>query len=191
MTLVESLNQGGKPVAYFSQALHRSQMGYSAAEKEAFVIIQSVKYWSHFLGRKKFHLITNQRAISTIFSTVKRSKIKSTKMINWRLELASYWYDIQYRLDKENQGADALSRLIHQAGAMGQDMQELSRLHPELCHPGISRFLHFAKSKNLAYSLKDIEEVCKGCQICAEIRPTFYKPQPSVLIKIRRSVGRC
>ena len=33
----------------------------------------------------------------------------------------------------------------------------IQKLHENLCHPGIARFYHFVKSKNLPYSMEDVK----------------------------------
>ena len=39
-------------------------------------IVEEIKHWSHFLGRKKFKLITDQRPVAYMFDNFRRSKIK-------------------------------------------------------------------------------------------------------------------
>ena len=59
----------------------------------------------------------------------------------------------------------------------------LSDLHCSLCHPGITRLNHYIKSKNLPYSVDDVKRVCSTCLVCAELKPRYYKPIASHLIK--------
>ena len=47
-----SLNQNGKPVAFFSKTLNASQKLYPSVEKEAMSIVEAIKHWSHFLGKR-------------------------------------------------------------------------------------------------------------------------------------------
>ncbi|XP_076049681.1 uncharacterized protein LOC143030418 [Oratosquilla oratoria] len=44
-----TLNQAGRPVAFFSRTLTPTECKHSAAEKEAFAIVEFVKRWSHYL----------------------------------------------------------------------------------------------------------------------------------------------
>ena len=57
-----TLNQDGKPVAFFSRTLNKSQKMYPTVEKETMSIAEAIRNWSHFLRRKKFKLITDQKA---------------------------------------------------------------------------------------------------------------------------------
>jgi hypothetical protein len=104
------LNQGGRPVAYMSRTLHGSELHHSAVEKEATSIIEAVRKWSHFLVRKPFTLITDQRSVAFMLDNRKRTKIKNNKIQQWRLELASFSYTIKYRPGKENVAPDTMSR---------------------------------------------------------------------------------
>ena len=81
-----TLNQNGKPVAFFSKTLNASQKLFPSVEKEAMSIVEAIKHWSHFLGRKKFKLITDQRPVAYMFDNFRRSKIKKKDRINLNLE---------------------------------------------------------------------------------------------------------
>ena len=66
----------------------------------------------------------------------------------------------------------------------------LSDIHTGLCHPGVTRLLHFVRSKNLPFSTEDVKRVCSSCRICAEIEPQFYKPVEGTLIKATQPMER-
>ncbi|KAJ8890469.1 hypothetical protein PR048_009978 [Dryococelus australis] len=53
--------------------------------------------------------INNQAPSCLIPSTLK--KIKNEKIKHWQLEMAYFYYDIIYRPGKDNNTADALSRI--------------------------------------------------------------------------------
>ncbi len=46
-----------------SRTLQGSELHYPAVEKEATAIIEAVRKWSHFLARRHFTLITDQRSV--------------------------------------------------------------------------------------------------------------------------------
>ena len=69
-----------------------------------------------------------------------------------RIELSTYNFDIFYRCEVENIPADTFSRIM----CMSLTMDELYELHEALGHPGVIRMLHFVKSKNLSFSVDDI-----------------------------------
>ena len=116
----------------------------------------------------------------------KRSKIKNDKIQCWRLELASFNYSIEYRPGQENVAADALSR----AYCASTSPSKLMQLHNDLCHPGVTRMLHYVRSKNLPFSTEEIKRMISNCSVCAEVKPQFFKPVKTPLIKATRPMER-
>ena len=49
------LNQGGRPVAFFSRTLTGPELHYPAVEKEACAIIESVRKWRYYLTTGTLH----------------------------------------------------------------------------------------------------------------------------------------
>ena len=49
---------------------------------------------------------------------------------------------------------------------------------------------HFIKLRNLPYSIDEIRRMCNACRECAEIKPRFYRPEPSKLIKATQPLER-
>jgi len=180
-----SLNQNGRPVAFMSKTLSATERRYPAVEKEALAIIEAVRKWNHLLSRQPFILITDQKSVSFMFDNRKRSKIKNSKIQSWRLELAEFSYAIQYREGKDNVVPDSFTR-AHCAAVL----KSLEEIHAQLCHPGVTRLLHFVKAKNLPFSTQDVRDVCSNCRICAELKPKFYQSQNSKLVKATRPMER-
>ena len=182
-----TLNQDGKPVAFFSRTLNKSQKMYPTVEKEAMSIVEAIRHWSHFLRRKKFKLITDQKAVAYMFDNFKKSKIKNVKIQNWRLELSEYRFDVEYRPGRLNSAADALTRntkakICGQISSISIKDNLLEKLHKEMGCPGITRLFHQVKIRNLPYSLADVTKICKSCLSCSELKPKFYRPSPGKLI---------
>ena len=148
-----TLSQGSRPIAFFSRTLNQSEQRHSSIEKEAYAIVESLRYWRHYLIGRHFEVFTDQRSVAFMFDQQHRSKIKNEKIMRWRLELACFKYDIVYRPGNRNVTADALSR-ISAATASGVDLMEL---HAALCHPGITRMVHWVRSKNLPYSVEEVK----------------------------------
>ena len=183
-----TLNQNGRPVAFMSRTLQGSEQLYPAVEKEATAIIESVRKWSHLLRRRPFFLITDQRSVAFMLDSRKRSKIKNNKIMCWRLELASFSYTIRYRPGNKNVGPDTLTRAY--CGAISSDDSKLRVLHKDLCCPGVTRFWHYVRSKNLPYSLADVKNCCNECEVCAEVRPQFFSKNENTLIKSTQPMER-
>lgn len=181
-----TLNQAGRPVAFMSRTFHGRELHYPAVEKEATAIIEAVRKWSHFLTARHFELITDQRSVAFMLDSKKMGKIKNDKIQGWRLELASYSYSITYRPGNKNTAPDAFTR----AYCASMPVSTLSDIHSGLCHPGVSRMLHFIRSKNLPFSTDDVKKVCASCRICAEIKPNFYKQPGGTLITATKPMER-
>ena len=177
-----SLNQNGRPVAFYSRTLNTNEMKHSSIEKEAYAIVEAIRKWRHFLAGRHFTLITDQRSVTFMFSNTHSSKIKNDKIQRWRLELSCYSFDIIYRAGKENVCADTLSRMVC-SSAGSTDTNLLKKLHEDLCHPGITRMMHFVRCRNLPYSLEDVKRLTQSCQVCATCKPRFIKPSGAKLIK--------
>ena len=107
-----TLNQGGRPVAFMSRTLQGSKRHYPAFEKEATAIIEAVRKWSLLLSRNTFTLVTDQRSVFFMFDSRRRTRIKNNKVQQWRMELVSFSYVIQYRPGQQNVGPDTLTRAV-------------------------------------------------------------------------------
>ena len=115
----------------------------------------------------------------------KRSKIENNKIQSWRLELASFSYTVKYRPGKDNVAPDSFTR----AFIASMSTSRLSEIHNGLGHPGVTRMLHFARSKNMPFST-DVEKTCSTCRICAELKPQLYRPTPGTLITSTQPMER-
>ncbi|XP_041360605.1 uncharacterized protein LOC121376884 [Gigantopelta aegis] len=181
-----TLNQGGRPVAFMSRTLQGSELHYPPLEKEATAIIEAVRKWRHFLAGRHFTLVTDQRSVAFMLDNRKRSKIKNNKIQDWRIELASFCYTVKYRPGKDNVAPDSFTR----AFLSSVSTSSLDDIHKALCHPGVTRMLHFVRSKNLPFSTEEVKRTCSTCKICAELKPQFYHPIPGTLVKATQPMER-
>ena len=186
VALAATLNQNGRPVAFYSRTLQGSELKHSAVEKEAQAIVESIRHWRHFLTGSHFTLRTDQKSVSYMFNQQHKGKIKNDKIMRWRIELSCYSFDIVYRPGKENVAPDTLSR----AHCASSAVNLLYKLHDSLSHPGITRFWHFIRAKNLPYSLEEVKKTVNSCPICLECKPTFYRPEEAHLIKATQPFER-
>ena len=183
-----TLNQGGRPVAFMSRTLQGSKRHYPAFEKEATAVIEAVRKWSHLLSRNTFTLVTDQRSVSFMFDSRRRTKIKNDKVQQWRMELASFSYVIQYRPGQQNVRPDTFTRAV--CATNSDSLSSLQNLHEKLCHPGITRMLHFVRTKILPLSTTDVKQVVASCKIFAEVKPVFFRQESGVLIKSTQPLKR-
>lgn len=184
--LSASLNQNGRPVAFFSRTLGNHEKHHPSVEKEACAIVEAVRKWRHYLCGRRFLLLTDQQAVSFIFNPSKHGKIKNDKLLRWRIELSCYDFDIKFRPGKENAAADCLSRVT----ASMPSYDSLKEIHSALCHPGITRMTHLVRARNLPYSIDDIKKTVSNCNVCAKIKPNYYKPSNPPLVKATQPLER-
>ena len=57
----------------------------------------------------------------------------------------------------------------------------LQDLHNSLCDPGITRMMHFIRSRNLPYSLDDIERMTSTCNACLELKLQFCQSKGNLI----------
>ena len=185
--LAATLNQSGRPVAFFSRTLRGSELKHSSVEKEAQAIIEAIRYWRRFLTGRHFKLVTDQKSVSFMFNTKHHGKIKNEKIMRWRMDLLCYDFDIVYRPGVENIPADTLSR---NCVSVISSVSKLHEIHVSLSHPGVTRMCHFVRSRNLPYSVEDVRKITATCKECAEVKPRFHKPDPAHLIKATQPFER-
>ena len=152
-------------LSHFSHTLNCSERKHSSIEKEAYAIVEAIRKWRHYVGTKHFTLLTDQKSVSFMFSKTQHGTIKNDKLLQWRIELSAYSFDIKYKPGVKNVAADTFSR----ANCSTIDYVSLEKLHDNLCHPGITKFSHFICSKNLPYSTDEIKRVTANCPICVEL----------------------
>ena len=187
VALAATLNQNGRPVAFFSRTLSSAEQRHSSVEKEAYAVVEAIRKWRHYLIGNHFKLVTDQRSVAFMYDTNHKGRVKNDKVLRWRIELSPFQYDIVYRPGKDNQAADALSRTI--CGSVS-DASELPNLHASLCHPGVRRMFHFVRLKNLPYSLNEVRAMTERCRACAQIKPRFHRQAPGMLIKATQPFER-
>ena len=182
-----SLSQSGRPVAFFSRTLTASEKHHSAIEKEAYAIVEAIRKWRHYLLGRHFKLVTDQRSVAFMYGDHQKGKIKNDKIERWKIELSAYSYDVIYRPGTDNRVADTLSRNLC-ANVVGTE--KLKELHSSLCHPGVTRFTHFVRTKNLPFSVDDIRRVVSNCPTCAELKPKFCTSFNGQLVKATQPFER-
>ena len=123
-SIAATLNQNGRPVAFFSKTLDKHEIHHPSVEKEAFAILAALRKWKHYLTGRHFVLITDQEAVSFMFNQNRKGKIKNDKIMRWRTKLSCYRYDIQYCPGKYNQAADCLTRSSCSALVTGIEYQQ-------------------------------------------------------------------
>ena len=185
--IAATLCQEGRPVAFFSRTV-QPEMSYPTVEKEATAIIESVRYWKHYLTTKHFTLITDQKSVHFMLDGKRRNKIKNDKIYRWRVELSCYDFDIRYRPGEENVPADLFSRVL--CSIAPNNKKIIIDLHDHLGGPGVTRLYHYLKTKNIPVSVDEVREALASCGTCTECKPQLVKPTEKKLVKATQPFER-
>ncbi|XP_071912288.1 uncharacterized protein [Coffea arabica] len=87
------LNQGGKPIAYFSEKLNGAALNYSTYDKELYALIRALQVWQHYLKSKEFVIHTDHES----FKYLKAQHNLSKKHARWIAFVKSFPYVIKYK----------------------------------------------------------------------------------------------
>ena len=74
--IAATLNQAGRPMAFFPLTLQGPERRHASVEKETQAIIETVRHWKHYLTGRHFSLKTDQRSVAYMFDRMQRGKIK-------------------------------------------------------------------------------------------------------------------
>ena len=154
-----TLNQEGRPIAFHSRTLSPAEQRRSSVEKEVYAVVEALKKWRHLLIGRRFTLVTEQKSVSSMFDRHHGDKIKNKKIMRWRMDLSSFYFEILHRPGRKMIGPDTLSRAF--CGTVGTS--HLKEFHVSLCLPGVTRIVHFVPSKNLPYSPSKIRQMTSEC----------------------------
>lgn len=102
--------QGNEPriISYASRSLTSPEMNYAQTEKEALALVWAVERFHYFLFGRYFELITDHRALETLFGP--KSK-PCARIERWVIRLMSYKFKVIFKPGKTII-ADPLSRLL-------------------------------------------------------------------------------
>ena len=102
------LAQQGHPIALLSRYLGVSKRSWSVYAKDMLAIIYEIQTWRPYLLGRKFYIQTDQRSLKYLLE----QRIVTPEQQKWVTKLLGYDYEITYKPGKENQAADALSRVM-------------------------------------------------------------------------------
>lgn len=101
--LVQHVDGKEHVIAYFSQALSRSERNFATGDKEALAVYEAIRHFRPYLHGRSFRVLTDHRPL-------KSGKTNLGRLARWHLELQDYDFVIDVRPGKHNGDADALSR---------------------------------------------------------------------------------
>jgi hypothetical protein len=102
------LAQNGHPIAYFSKKLAPTMQKQSAYTRELLAITEALAKFRHYLLGNKFIIRTDQRSLKSLLD----QSLQTPEQQAWLHKLLGYDFKIEYKPGKDNQAADALSRMF-------------------------------------------------------------------------------
>jgi len=106
-TLGELDEQGvEQPLAFASQKLTETQMGWATVEREAYAVIWALNRFRDIIFGAKITIYCDHNPLQYI----KECAPKSEKLLRWSLALQEFDLDFQYKKGSHNVVADWLSR---------------------------------------------------------------------------------
>lgn len=102
------ISQGGHPIAFFSKKLAPRMQLQSAYIREFHAITAALAKFRHYLLGHKFILRTDQKSLKNLLD----QSLQTPEQQAWLHKFIGYDFQIEYKPGKENQAADALSRMM-------------------------------------------------------------------------------
>ena len=95
------LTQGGRPLAFISQALVPKHLGLSVYDKELLVVLIVIEKWRHYLEEGRFIIKTDHESLKFLLQQKLHTHLQRKGMSR----LMGLDYVIQYRRVQENKAA--------------------------------------------------------------------------------------
>ena len=93
-------------LSHFSRKkLNEAKKKYSIYDKESYVVVQTIRYWHHYLLSKEFVLYSDHEAFKYVNSQKKLNQPHG----KWASFLQEYIFVIRHKFGVENKAIDALS----------------------------------------------------------------------------------
>lgn len=96
-----------KPIGFWSRTLNSAERNYSVPERECLAVVYGITTCRPYLFGEKFDVFTDQNCLRWLMLITD----PSGRLMRWRLRLAEYEFEVNYKKGKLNNQADALSRL--------------------------------------------------------------------------------
>ena len=100
------ISQNGKPIAFFSRRLSKSQRNYTTTEKELLSIVECLKTFRNILFGYEIHVYSDHKNL-----IYEATLSESQRVMRWRLLLEEYGPHIHHIAGVDNIVADTLSRI--------------------------------------------------------------------------------
>ena len=121
--LLQDQPNGDKlPIGHWSRSLTDAERNYTTTEKECLAVVWSILALRRYLYGSPFNLRTDYEALRWVLNLAD----SSGRLASWRLRLAEYDYDVQYRPGVKQRLADGVSSLRTDEGETAAVDDEVS-----------------------------------------------------------------
>ena len=177
--LQQRINDTWQPLAFFSRKLKPAETRYSAFDRELLAIYLAIKHFGYFLEGREFHVLTDHKPLTFAINNMSNSKTaRQTRHLSY---ISEFTCDIRHIKGKENEAADALSRMFAVTSTTTPlDFNEIARAQKN------DDVLQTLRSTNRSLKLVDmILPMCTDTIVCDTSTGT---PRPYVPVQYRRQV---
>ena len=120
--LMQVFDKGERPIAFLSKKMKKTERNYPVHEQELLAIMQALRAWRHYLGGRRFTIITDHQSLQYLDA----SAMATPRQVRWATLLSEFDFEIKYAPGKNNVVADGLSRAAagdapEREGAPGED----------------------------------------------------------------------
>lgn len=168
------LRQEGKPVAYISRCLTKTEKGYSITEREVLAAIWSMEKFRFYLEGNRFDLITDHKAIEEI---KRKRDFGSHRIQRWFTRLERFQFDVAYKKGEEIITSDALSRSyenVFQIKCMvNHSVNEIFLIHEKMNHR--KSILKDLENRGIKVSKSELEKILQKCETCKMHDKKYFK----------------
>ena len=171
-----------QPITYQSRKLSGLEKRYEVHNKELLVIVKALQEWRSYLAglNKLIQIYTDHKNLWNFAIT----KELNWQQIRWAEQLADYEFEIHYKKDNENGGADALS--------WWSDHEDVEKIHQEILWENAEEVLMKDLAATFCVELPQQSDE-KVIRECHESRTAehFEVKQTEDLVQWRHSIVNC
>jgi len=163
------LEQDNRPILFVSKTLTTAERAYAQVEREGLAVVWAVRRLHKYLYGKHFLLVTDNKAISHIFSPDKAvPPLAAARIQRWSLFLMAYDFHLEHIRGSQNEVADAISRLCRDPPAQNFDLYNVQET---LNKPPVSK--HVIRQAQKVDS--DSKELFRALRDGNRVAPEYYR----------------
>ncbi|XP_055960653.1 transposon Tf2-1 polyprotein [Mercurialis annua] len=188
------LQQGDRPIAYFSKPMAARHFKLPAYEKELIALAQAIRHWRPYLWGRKFLIRTDHYSLKYLLD----QRITTLPQQKWVSKLLGYDFQVEYKAGKENKVADALSRRDEEMGLLASisgpqldlfqsikdanmnsktGQQLIAQIRANSSPPGYQKtFTRIAADFYWPQMKKSIQDFIKSCGVCQKNKTEALQP---------------